>query len=200
LDCPTLLYPLAFFAFDGVSQLVRQPPWLLFAISVFILWIASTGAISFIGVAIKAMGGSERLIGINWAVATLIELPMMWSSAVLLKRLGTSRLITIAFVGYFLRILFFGLIPSPGWAIAVNLLHGFSFVPFILGSVAYANQLAPPELKATSQGLLFSVMSMGNVIGALLSGWLFDTLGSQPVPQPGICGTAGFHCVYQRLT
>lgn len=162
---------------DGIGHLVRQPAWLLFAVSVFILWIASTGAISFVGVLIKSMGGSERLIGFNWAIAAAVELPVMWSSAWLLKHLGSNRLITIAFAGYFLRILFYGLIPAPEWAVAVNVFHAFSYVPFLIGSVAYANQLAPPELKATSQGLLFSVMSLGNVIGALLSGWLFDHLG-----------------------
>jgi len=163
--------------FDGVGQLVRQPPWLLFALSVFILWIASTGSISFVGVLIKDMGGSASLIGLNWAVAAAVELPVMFSSAFLLRRLGANRLITIAFIGYFLRILLYGLIPTPGWAVAVNVLHAFSYVPFLIGSVAYANQIAPAELKATSQGLLFSVMSMGNVIGALLSGWLYDRLG-----------------------
>ena len=163
--------------FDGVGHLVRQPSWLLFALSVFILWIASTGSISFVGVLIKSMGGSERLIGLNWAVAAAVELPVMFSSAFLLRRIGANRLITIAFIGYFLRILFYGLIPSPEWAVAVNVFHAFSYVPFLIGSVAYANQIAPPELKATSQGLLFSVMSMGNVIGALLSGWLYDHLG-----------------------
>ena len=163
--------------FDGMGRLVRQPAWLLFAFSVFILWIASTGSISFVGVLIKSMGGTERLIGINWAVAAMVELPVMFSSAFLLRRIGANRLISIAFIGYFLRILFYGLIQKPEWAVAVNVFHAFSYVPFLIGSVAYANQIAPVELKATSQGLLFSVMSLGNVIGALLSGWLYDHLG-----------------------
>ncbi|HSQ27377.1 MAG TPA: MFS transporter, partial [Anaerolineales bacterium] len=44
---------------------------------------------------------------------------------------------------------------------------------------AYANELAPTELKATSQGLLFAVYSTGAVFGSLLSGWLYDQLGVQ---------------------
>ena len=163
--------------FAGVRQLIRQPMWVLFAASTFVLWIGSTGAISFVGVLIKSLGGSERLIGLNWAVAAAIELPVMWSSAFLLSRLGAPRLVTIAFLGYFIRILFYGLIPTPEWALAVNIIHAFSYVPFLIGSAAYANQLAPPALKATSQGLLFAVMNLGNVFGSLISGYLYDHLG-----------------------
>jgi MFS family permease len=85
--------------------------------------------------------------------------------------------VTIAFIGYFFRILFYGLIPSAEWALVVNIIHAFSYVPFLIGSAAYANQLAPPEMKATSQGLLFAVMNLGAVFGALFSGWLYDNLG-----------------------
>jgi len=123
------------------------------------------------------MGGSDRLIGLNWAVAATVELPAMWSSAFLLRRIGALRLINIGFIGYFFRILFLGLIPAPEWVVAVNVVHVFSYVPILIGSVAYSNELAPPELKATAQGLLFAVMSLGSVFGALVGGWLFDRLG-----------------------
>jgi PPP family 3-phenylpropionic acid transporter len=163
--------------FAGLGRVVRQPGWALFAASLFVLWIGSTGSINFVGVLIKELGGSERLIGLNWTIAALLELPVMLSSAYLLSRFGASRLLTVAFVGYFFRILFYGLIPGPEWVLAVNLIHAFSYVPFLIGSVAYANQLAPPELKATSQGLLFAVMNLGSVFGALFSGWLYDHQG-----------------------
>jgi PPP family 3-phenylpropionic acid transporter len=123
------------------------------------------------------LGGSDRLIGLNWAIAASLELPVMWFSAALLKRFGAVQLVTVGFLGYFVRILFFGLIPSAEWALAVNVVHVFSYVPAIIGAVAYANQLASPELKATSQGLLFAVMNLGSVFGALLGGWLFDLFG-----------------------
>lgn len=163
--------------FDGLGGLVRQPLWLVFALSIFLVWLAANGAVNFIGVTIKTLGGSDRLIGINWAIASSLELPVMWASAYLLKRFGAVRLVTVGFLGYFLRILGFSLIPSAEWALLVNILHVFSYVPATIGSVAYANQLAPPELKATSQGLLFAMMNLGSVFGALSGGWLFDQFG-----------------------
>jgi PPP family 3-phenylpropionic acid transporter len=128
-------------------------------------------------VLIKSLGGSERLIGLSWSVAAVTELVVLWSSAFLLSRLGDLRLVTVAFMGFFWRILFYSLIPSPEWALAVNALHACSYVPFLIGSTAYANRLAPPGLKATSQALLFAVTNLGAVFGALFSGWLYDHLG-----------------------
>jgi predicted MFS family arabinose efflux permease len=145
--------------------------------SIFLVWLAASGAVNFIGVTIKTLGGSDRLIGLNWALASSLEFPVMWASALLLKRFGAVRLVTVGFLGYFLRILGFSLIPSAEWALLVNILHVFSYVPATIGSVAYANQLAPPELKATSQGLLFAMMNLGSVFGALFGGLLFDQFG-----------------------
>jgi MFS transporter, PPP family, 3-phenylpropionic acid transporter len=164
---------------DGLGQLVRHPSWALFAGSILVLWVAASGAVSFIGVAIKDLGGSDRLIGLNWTVAASLELPMMWFSAALLRRFGAKTLITVGFLGYFVRIIGLGIIPAAEYVLLVNAVHVFSYVPILIGAAAYANELAPAELKATSQGLLFAVYSMGAVFGSLLSGWLYDQLGVQ---------------------
>jgi predicted MFS family arabinose efflux permease len=58
-------------------------------------------------------------------------------------------------------------------------MHAFSYVPFWIGAIAYVNELAPADLKATSQGMLISIMNIANVFGALSARWLFDHLGVQ---------------------
>jgi PPP family 3-phenylpropionic acid transporter len=161
----------------GLKEMLRQPAWVLFAVSVFLLWVASSGALAFFSLAIQALGGSDQLIGLSWTTAAITELPVFFFSAVLLRKFGAVRLLFIAFIGYILRILSYGLMPSPGWAPVVNLLNCVSYVPFWLGAVSYANQLASPSLKATAQGLLFAVLNLSNVSGALFSGWLFDQVG-----------------------
>jgi MFS family permease len=39
--------------------------------------------------------------------------------------------------------------------------------------------MAPPELSATAQGLLVSATALAGVLSGVLSGWLFDKLGSR---------------------
>jgi MFS family permease len=60
---------------------------------------------------------------------------------------------------------------------AINLLQSVTFATFWIGAVSYVSDLAPENLKTTSQGLLFSMMNLATVVGGLWSGWLFDTAG-----------------------
>jgi PPP family 3-phenylpropionic acid transporter len=162
---------------SSVKELVWKPEWLVFAISVFLLGFGANGAIAFVSVKIMAMGGSESLVGLSWTTTAILEIPLMLFSEPLLRRIGATKLLSVAFAGYALRLMLYGLMPSPGWAPFVNFLHGISFVPLTLGTVAYVNERAPEHLKATSQGLLASVMNFSNLTGVLLAGWMYDQVG-----------------------
>lgn len=161
----------------SVWEMVRKSTWLVFATSLFLLGLGANGAIAFVSVKIMAIGGSESLVGLSWTTIAILEIPLMFFSEPLLRRFGALRLLSVAFVGYVLRLILYGIMPSPGWAPFVNFLHGISFVPLTLGSVAYVNENSPEHLKATSQGLLASVLNFSNLSGALIAGWLYDQIG-----------------------
>ncbi len=166
-------------AAGGMFQMIRQQPlWLIFVVGVAVLWLGNTGMQNFLGVTIKEMGGSDSLIGLSWTVSALIEIPGMLLGARLLSRIKPSRLISVAFLGYAARLTLLAWMPAPAWALGISLLQIVSYVPFWIGAVAYANELAPDHLKATTQSLLSSALNLSSVFGGLLSGWLFDSLGS----------------------
>jgi PPP family 3-phenylpropionic acid transporter len=177
---------------QGIGEIMRQPAWITFAGSTFLLWLAANGAISFVSVKIKDMGGTDGLVGLTWTTIAVLELPVMFFSASILRRFGSVQLLTVSFLGYILRIALFGVMPTPAWAPWINILHGVSFVPLWVGSVAYINEMTPDHLKATSQGLLTSMMSLAFLSGSLVTGWLYDRIG--PVwlflLLAGICGIA----------
>ena len=64
--------------FQGLTQMMRQPVWIVLAISVILVMIANNSWINFLGIAIKQMGGSDALIGIAWSMGAFAELPIMW--------------------------------------------------------------------------------------------------------------------------
>ena len=161
----------------SVREMVRRPEWLVFAAGIFFLGLGANGAIAFVSVKIMAMGGSAGLVGLSWTTTAILEIPLMFYSEPLLRRFGALKLLTVAFIGYTLRIALYGIMPTPGWAPFVNFLHGISFVPLTLGTIAYVNEMAPDHLKSTSQGLLASVMNFSNLVGVLIAGWLFDQIG-----------------------
>jgi PPP family 3-phenylpropionic acid transporter len=163
--------------FKGLGQMVRQPLWVIFFACIFIHSIGSNGIGNFLGIALKEMGASDWLIGFCWTVTSLSELPINYYGARLIRRFGAPRLLALSFLVYFFRIIFYGLMPSPNWVLAINLMHSASYGLFWLGSVTYANDLAPDSLKATSQSLFLVAMNLAAVIGAPLAGWLYDSHG-----------------------
>ncbi len=163
---------------SGLARLIRQRPWLFFSASLIVLGIANSGMHSFLNIYVKEMGGGEGLIGLMWGLAALSEVPVMFLAAPIIAQLGTQRTLAIAYALYAVRWLLLGLMPSPGWAVPINLLHGLTFGALWVAGVAYADALAPDALKATAQGLFSATLySVSGVIGGPISGLLFDAIG-----------------------
>ncbi len=163
----------------GLRRMIQRRVWLIFMISVFLLWFSVMGAFAFLGIVIVEMGGAQRLIGLASTLAALTEIPTFQYGARLLRRFGPPRLLAMAIGVYAFRLLLYALMPSPTWVLGLALLQGASYGFFLVAAVAYANELAPTELKSTAQGLLVSVMSLANLAAGLVGGWLLDHVGRQ---------------------
>jgi PPP family 3-phenylpropionic acid transporter len=162
---------------QAIGVMMRNPTWMIFAGSVFLIWLASSGVFSFIAVTMKSLGASDPLIGLSSAASAMAEAPFMVMSGWFVRRLGPSRMIWVSYFAYTVRIFLYSLIRVPGWVIPLNIVNGPSYVFFWTGSIHYAAKMAPESLKATAQGLIVSATNLSSVVGVLLSGWLFDQLG-----------------------
>lgn len=161
----------------GLRQMVGRSTWLIFALSVFILWFSVMGAFAFLGIVIVEMGGAQWMVGLSSTLAALSEIPMFRYSARLLRRFGPTRLLVTALGVYAFRLLLYALMPTATWVLWLALLQGVSYGLFLVAAVAYANDLAPDELKSTAQGLLVSVMGLSNLAAGPAGGWLLDHVG-----------------------
>ena len=148
------------------------------AVSLVVIGIVNNAMSNFLGIYIREMNGGEALIGSSAALGVLTELPVMYFSSYFLRRLGNRGMIALGFVFFAVRMLLYGIIPAPGWALAIALMHGFTYAPFWVGSVSLASELAPGNLKATAQGTLAFLTGLSGVIGNPLNGGLYDWLGS----------------------
>jgi len=163
--------------FKGMGNMIRQPIWLLFALSAFLAWFAGMGGLSFVSVAIKDMGGTSMLVGLASTMAAISEIPLMMSSIMILHRFDARKMIAFSFLAYAVRLFLYSIMTSPTWVPWINILQSVSYVLFNIGTVSYANQLAPDELKATSQGMLYTVLNLANLSSGLTCGILYDQAG-----------------------
>ncbi len=173
-----------------IAQLVRQPIWLIFSFSAFLTWIAVNTSIQFMGVSLQSMGANQGLVGLAVTIGAIIEAPFMLFSGRLLRRFGAVQLLQIGLILFTLRFFLLGWMPSPEWAIVINMLNGPAYVFFWNSAITYLNKMATPATANTAQGLLNSTISLAGVVGSGLTGWLFDLLGPN-----GLFSVMAFFCL-----
>jgi MFS transporter, PPP family, 3-phenylpropionic acid transporter len=174
---PSLRFSPSSSAPPRLGKLVIQPGWVVFFVSMFFFGIANNGMNDFLGVYIKEIGGGNDLVGMAFSIGAIAELPIMFYSGKLISRFGTRRLLIASFVAYILRLLLYAFMPAAWWVIPISLLNSVSFGLFLIASVVYINQQVPENLKTTGQSLLRSVGYLSSIVGAPLSGLMFDRLG-----------------------
>ena len=78
---------------------------------------------------------------------------------------------------------FFGAETGQQWFYYIGIIvHGLIFGLFYVGGQVYTDNVAPKEMKAQAQGLLFFlVWGIGFLIGTLWNGWLIGQFRDGPV-------------------
>ena len=114
-----------------ITQMIFRPAWLIFALCSFLIWTAASGSIAFLGVTINSMGGSDSLIGLAATTAAIAEIPFMFFSGMMMRRMGMQRMLWASMFFFTLRIGLYGFMPAPVWAVGINLINGPSYRLFL---------------------------------------------------------------------
>lgn len=163
---------------SSLAMMLRDREWRLFSGSIVILGIGNISIQHFLGIHIKELGSSEALVGTVASLGALAELPVLFWGAPILKRFGPWRLLLFACSISALRLFLYGVMPTAYWAVPISLLNSVTFGVYWIAGVAYVEKLSPANMKATSQGLLYTAMAVAGVLGGPISGSIFDSLGA----------------------
>ena len=94
------------------------------------------------------------------------------------SRFPARDLLSFALVLVALRWFLYSLAQGPAAILFIQLFHGVAFATFYLSSMAILDEMAPPSLRATSQGMYSALtFGLGSFLGGPVSGLLFDRLG-----------------------
>ena len=161
--------------FGGMRELLANQPWMLILVMVFIAGVGMATINNYLLVYMQALGASYALMGVALTVSTISEVPAMFFSDRLLRRFGARGMLVIAMTTIGLRLICYWLTSAPWVVLLIQLVHGLTFAAVYTAGVYYADQVAPPGMKATTQGMFNgTLMGFGSAAGGLLGGVLMD--------------------------
>lgn len=162
---------------EGLSALLLRRDFAIFLISIFLVAVASAGVNSFLSLHLDSIGANEGTIGLAFTLSAVSEIPTLFLSRAILKRISAATLLKIAFTVYAVRWMLLSFATTPALAVATQLMHGASFGAFLVGGVTYMNQHTPEGMGATAQAIYTTVSyGLATIVGATVGGYLFDRL------------------------
>ena len=128
---------------------------------------------------LSGLGANETLMGFSLTLSTISEFIVFFFADRLIKRWKARPMLVTALFLFALRTLAYSFSVAPWQVLALQLLHGVTFSLMWSAGVAYVNEIAPPGLGATAQGLFSGVMyGLGGGSGSYIGGLLYDSAGT----------------------
>ena len=140
-----------------MCKLLREPQISLLFVVLFIMGFLFAAADTFLFVYLRSLGASSWTLGVCLFVRYLGEIPSLYYSGHIIKKIGHVGCVYIVLVAYFVRYLGASLIPNPWWEIPFSLL---SSVVFSIGFTAvsvYSSLITPPSMHATLQAMVQTI-------------------------------------------
>ena len=135
---------------------------------------------------VENVGGGTAEMGVVLALAGVLELPVMFAFAPLVKRVSSYGLILLSGVGFVLKSILYLLAASVAMIYAAQVLQIISYALFAAVSVYYANEVMDQKNKLRGQALVGSSVTIGSVVGNLLGGVVIQSFGIRMILAAGV--------------
>ena len=165
---------------QGLRVLLVDRRWILFLILALAGGFALAANNAYFLPYLKELGTAEGWMGVALAIGTLSEVPVLFFGNRLLQRFNANGLLLLAMIITGLRLVALAIVRTPEAALLLQLTNGLTFPAMWIAGVAYADQYAPPGMRATAQGLFGAmVFGLGLAIGGFVGGPLLENWGGQ---------------------
>jgi PPP family 3-phenylpropionic acid transporter len=160
---------------EGVRQLVRVPGLPLLLVGAALVQSSHALLYVFGSIHWKALGYSETLIGVLWAIGVIAEIMFFAVSGGLLARFGIQALLVIGAVTAVLRWTVMAFDPPLLWLFALQVLHAGTFAAIHLAMVNALGRAMDQRYAAMAQGVYFAALGLFNGVAFLATGPVYDS-------------------------
>jgi PPP family 3-phenylpropionic acid transporter len=157
------------------AMVVALAPFLL---SLLLLFAAFNATFSFVSLRIRDLGGGLFVIGAATALQAIAEAPVMRITPRLNRVLGHRALYVVGSLFFVVSFVAWAYLDDPLAMALVKLVAGVGFALVYVGSVLLVDDLVPPALRGTGQGLAKAVsFGLSPILGSLVGGAIYDYAG-----------------------
>ena len=168
----------------GAIKLLKEPSFLIFAISAFLIAIPAT--FYFVGCNAMLVETNRPVPTALMTIGQCTEIVVMFTMPFFIFQLGLRRILVIGMVVWALRYVCFGSLSFPLILLGL-IVHGFAYCFVFVGAYIYVDKRAPRDMRASAQSLIaFLMLGVGMFIGSQLAGF---TMGRYPAPVPAFTDT-----------
>lgn len=163
----------------GVSELVRNQPFLLVVAVVSLLQATHAYYYAFSTLLWRDQGVADLTVGLLWATGVTAEIAFMWFCEPWRRRIGPERLVMLGGVAAAIRWTAFAASPPLWLLFPLQILHAFSFAAVFMGGLKLIERTAPPHSASAAQTISSAAGGLAIGLVTLGVGPLFDAFGAR---------------------
>lgn len=163
---------------DNHTSLFKTYPSLLpLLISIAMVFTFHTLVNVFLPQIITNVHGTKSQIGYAIAIASAVEIPIMFGFQWLEKKFNVRNLLRISVVFFLIRSVLYFVAGNFIQIIPVQLLQMFSFALITPAYAHYINELMNKKDNVKGQTFVMAAVTSGNVIGSFIGGQMIENIG-----------------------
>lgn len=156
---------------EGLRAVVANRDYLVLLASTFLAFTGFRAAMTFLPLLLDSVGGSLADVGFAHSIAAVSEVPFLFVSGVLLRRLRGPGLIAGLLLLMAVRMFGYSLLDSAPSVLLLQLSHGLTFGLFLAATVDYIDLIAPAAHRSLFQAIAPSVFfGLGSIVGSWVGG------------------------------
>ena len=155
----------------------RSAPFVVFTLISFMGRFAMMSYYSFFSLYLREAVGFQE-VGWLWALGPLAEIPVIFFSGRIIRRIGVRNLFALGIAGIALRLIGYSLAPSVWAIIPLQFLHALTFGAYHTSSLYYINRLVPSHMKQSATSIFASIsLGVSAIVSSAVGGVVIDHFG-----------------------
>ena len=170
-----------------VTRAIFTPSFVVFLIFVFMVILPDSTVNCFYPIIFQDAGGTLDLMGVSSSLRAIAEVPFFLSTAWLLRKYGSRKLMLMGAVLVLLRLICIGYLTTPIQLLVANAFGAPAYCLLMAGMLHYVLETVPQEHRTTAQMVASSFgWTMTQVVGSSVGGFMLEYFGIKSISAAGL--------------